>query len=308
MKSRGASPGAERIAPLANRPPGVRISSIGCTRKPVPFRHNCLILRSALVALALIPVIGSSAEFTFEIPPVPVSVEIGGQHVVLTISGEVSGVPMRPGVSDQPFLLDLRADLGDFQAHLTPLLQTELNKADRCGERVSVGNTTLAPAAPAADLTVQLHFEKWICIKALGRDSAKKLLAGDATVHVILTPSMGSIENSAAAKTPSPTRQTVRLDAEIGAIDADGPLGDLLRSGSVGSAVRDKIREAMLKAFQKSTELEGVMPAEAQRYVTIQKAAFADRGSGRLELDLTGRLQIPGEQVSSVLEQFGNRK
>ena len=55
------------------------------------------------------------AQFTFDIPPVPVSVDIGGQAVAVILSGDVSGTPGPPGVNDQSFDLNLRADLGDFQ-------------------------------------------------------------------------------------------------------------------------------------------------------------------------------------------------
>ena len=245
-----------------------------------------------------------SVEFVFEIPPIPVSVDLAGQHVTLTVSGQVSGSPAPPGPAEQTFRLKLLADLGDFQSHLTPILQAELNKSDRCGERLSIRNATLTPAAPTGLLAVQLHFEKWICIKALGQDSAKKLVGGDATVRVTLTPRM---ENAVSDKTGRAV-QTVGLDAEIGTIDADGSLGEVMRSGTVGPALRDKIRESLLKAIEKSTALDGVLPAEAQRFVTIQTIAFGDRGSGRLELDFAGRMQLPGEQIAAVLEQLGNRK
>jgi len=224
-----------------------------------------------------------------------VSLNIAGQPVALTISGNISGAPASRGESEQSFNLTLRGDLSDFQNHLTPLLQAELNQSNRCGERIAIEHATLAPAAPAGRLTVQLHFEKWACFKAFGKQNAKRLLGGNGIVQVILTP---RVEEG----------KTVRLDAEIGNIDADGSLGEVLRSGSVGAAMRDKIREALLKAIQKSSDLEAVVPAQARPFVTIQSAAFADAGSGRLALNLAGRLLVPGPQVSSVLEQFRNHR
>ena len=254
------------------------------------------------IALALAPAAAFGVDFTFEIPPVRASVEIAGQTIAIRVSGEISGSPKKPGDGDQTFNLNLRGDFGDFQTHLTPLLQAELNKSDRCGERVSITDATLTPAPPAGNLSVQLHFEKWICIRALGRDDAKKLLAGEATIHVILTPQLG--EGSAPGQT---TIQTVRLDADISTIEADGPLGELLRSGAVGTVLRDKIREAMLKTIQKSVELEGVVPSQTKRFLKVQTVGFADGGFGRLALDLAGRLQVPGDQVLAVLAQFSNR-
>jgi hypothetical protein len=249
-----------------------------------------------------VPVAALGVDFTFEIPPVPASLEIAGQTIALTVSGEISGSPKKPGDGDQSFNLNLRGDFGDFQTHLTPLLQAELNKSDRCGERVSITNATLAPAPPAGDLSVQLHFEKWICLKALGRDDAKKLIGGDATIHVILTPQLESGTVAGQANV-----QTVHLDADIGTIDADGPLGELLRSGAVATALRDKIREAMLKTIQKSVELDGVIPSQTKRFLKVQSVGFADAGFGRLALDLAGQLQVPGDQVLAVLAQFSNR-
>ena len=247
----------------------------------------------------VLPAVAWGVDFTFEIPPVPASVDIGGQHIALTVSGELSASPDSPGGRDQSFNLNLRADLGDLQTHLTSLLQTELNKPDRCGERIAVQHASLAPATPRGNLAVQLHIEKWICVKALGQNDAKKLVGGDATVHVFLTPYLEKSETAA---------QTVRLEAEIDTIDADGPLGELLRSGSIGTALRDKIREEILKAIHKAVDLEGVMPSETKRFLTLQTIVFADAGFGRLALELAGRLMVPGEQVSSVLEQFGNRR
>ena len=257
------------------------------------FRPCYLTVHRVWALLTVLPAAAPGAEFTFEIPSVPVSVNIAGQPVAITISGDVSAPAANQG--ENAFGLHLRADLADFQNHLTPLLQAELNQSNRCGERIAIQNAALEPAAPAGRLTVQLHFEKWACFKALGKENAKRLLGGNGTVQVILTPRVESAG-------------TVRLDADIGNIDADGSLGDVLRSGSLGATLRDKIREALLKAVQKSADLETVIPAQARPFVTIQSIAFADAGSLGLALNLAGRLLVPPQQISSVLEQFRNRR
>ena len=97
----------------------------------------------------------------------------------------------------------------------------------------------------------------------------------------------------------------VTVETRVG---ADGSLGEVLRSGSLGNALRDKIREALLKAIQKNSVLEAVVPAPVRQYVTIQSIAFADSGTGQLELDLAGRAVVPGASASSVLDQFRNRR
>jgi len=254
-----------------------------------------LIVLRAWIVLGALTAVALTADFTFELPPVPVSLNLAGQTVALTISGNISAAAARSGEGERSFQLNLRGDLADLQNHMTPLLQAELNQSNRCGERIAIEQAALAPAAPTGRLTVRLHFEKWVCFKAFGKQNAKRLLGGNGTVQVILTP---RVENG----------KSVRLEAEIGSIDADGPLREVLRSGSAGATVRDKMREALLKTIQKSADLEAVVPAQARPFVTIQSAAFADGGSGRLALNLAGRLLIPGSQVSTVLDQFRNHR
>jgi hypothetical protein len=280
-------------------------SGRGCTDSNSARQSYLILRRTTLpqtwIVLLLLPAAAFGVDFTFEIPPVPVGVDIGAQHLAISVSGKVSASPGAPGPGEQTFPLTLRADLGGLQSHLTPLVQQELNRSEKCGDRVSIQSATLAPApalaAGAADLAVQLHYERWACVAAEG-DAARKLLASDATVHVIVSP---VLEKSAGKQ------HGVKIDAAIGGIEADGPLGEMLRSGAVGSTVRDKMSEALLKVLQRSTDLDGVLKPETRRFVAIQKIAFVDAGFGRLALDMTGRLQVPGESVSAVLEQFGNR-
>jgi hypothetical protein len=224
----------------------------------------------------------------FDIPPVPVSLNVAGQPVAIVVSGNVSGA------AEQPLALNLHADLSELQSHMTPLLQAELNQSNRCGERISVEKATLVPAVPAGRMTVQLHFEKWACLKAFGKENAKRLVGGNGSVQVLLTPRVQD-------------GNTVSLDAEIGNIEADGSVGELLHS-DYGATLRDKIRQALLKAIEKSASLEAVVPAQAQPFVTIQSVEFAERGTGILVLNLSGRLKVPGAQVATVLEQFHNKR
>jgi hypothetical protein len=249
----------------------------------------------SILATASSPFAALSADLAFEIQPVATSVNIAGQPVAIVVSGSISGAAAGRSQNDQPLNLSLRADLADFQNHLTPLLQVELNQSNRCGERISVEKATLVPAAPAGRLTVQLHFEKWACFKAFGKENAKRLVGGNGAVEVVLTPRVDQ-------------GHTMRLDAEIGNIDADGSLGQMLRSGSFGPALRDKIREALLNAIRKSADLQVIIPPQAQPFVAIQSIAFGDAGSGRLTLSLTARLTVPGPEISSILEQFRSKK
>ena len=227
-------------------------------------------------ALALLPA-------ALDIPTIPVSLNISGQPVSMAISGSIS----------ENMKLDLRADLGDFQAHLTPILKAELNRDDKCGERMSIEDAALSPAAPAANLTVRLHVEKWACFKAFGKENAKRLVGGNAVIEMRVIP---QVESGAG----------IRLNADVGKIDADGSLGELLRSGSLGDALRDKIRESLLKAIRKATDFDTVVPPQVQPYAVVESLAFG--GDAKLELRLAAQLKLPVEQTATVLDQLRSRK
>jgi hypothetical protein len=212
---------------------------------------------------------------------------------MVVVSGRISASQPPRGNAGQPLNLNLHADLGDFQNHLTEVLKAKLDQSNRCGERISLEKAVLDPAPPSAALTVTLHFEKWACLKAFGKENAKRLVGGNGVVHVTLTP---RIENTGA----------VRLDATVGAIEADGSLGELLRSGSLGDVLRDRIRESLTAAVQKSSNFEGVLPAQVRPLVTLESVKFGDLGSGRLGLHINGTLTLSDEQARGVLEQFRN--
>lgn len=248
------------------------------------------------LVLTVLPLSAQAAGPTFDIPPLRTSLNVSGQPIGLIVSGAISESASR-GEGAQTFDFNLRADLGDLQDHLTLLLQSELNQSNRCGERLSVEQAEMVPAAPTARLTVRVHFEKWACLKAFGKENAKRLLGGDGTVQMVLKP---AVEQGGA----------VRLDAEVGNIEADGSLGELLRSGSVGAELREKIRDSILKAVQRSTDLGNVLPAQAQPFVSIRSVAFGESGDaagGRLTLKIAGGLLVPPQQVSSLLAQLSAR-
>ncbi len=248
------------------------------------------------LVLTLLPLAVQAAGPTFDIPPLRTSLTVSGQPIGLTVSGAISESASR-GEGARTFDVNLRADLRDLQDHMTLLLQSELNQSNRCGERLSVEQADIMPAAPAARLTVRVHFEKWACLKAFGKENAKRLVGGEGTVHMILTP---AVESGGA----------VRLDAEVANIEADGSLGELLRSGSVGAELREKIRDSILKAVQRSTDLGNVLPAQAQPFVTVRSVVFGESGDAagsRLTLQIAGSLLVPAQQVSSLLAQFSAR-
>src|SRR5579871_992268 len=100
---------------------------------------------------------------TLTIPPVSASIDVKGQTVKVAVWGTVASAP-----ADR-VKFDLMGDLSDLQQNITPVLAAQMNRSDRCGERLSVERAAIAPASPAAILTVTVHYERWACIKALGK-------------------------------------------------------------------------------------------------------------------------------------------
>jgi hypothetical protein len=195
----------------------------------------------------------------------------------------------------QIFNLQLNADLGELQENLTALLSAQLDKDDRCGERIQIQQAALAPEYPASVATVQLHYERWACIKAFGKQQTKKLVAGNALIPLKLTPGVEQDNTE------------LKLVPEVGTIQADGSLGELLRSGTVGEMIQEKIRSSILSALQKGTSLGATLPPAVQGYVRIENVAFKDAGSGRLQVELDGQVRITKEQVEKLTEQVKER-
>jgi len=233
-----------------------------------------------LVGLSLAAVCLAQAQtgnLTLKIPPVKISLDLKGQPVEFTAWGAVSAAPS--GI----FRLAMTVDMGNFQENLTPVLAAQLNRSDRCGERLSLERATLAPAAPSAVLTAYVHYERFACVKAFGKQVVKRLAGGNGVVEVNLVPSVG--ENR------------IALAAEVRKIDADGSLGELLRSGSLGDSIREKIAASVLKS---------ALPAEMESVAAIQTVQFADGGAGRLWLAISGEVRLSAEQFRDAAKKLAH--
>jgi len=217
---------------------------------------------------------------TLKIPPVKVSVNLDQQPIQIALWGTIS--PVASGTS----ALALTVDLGDLQEHLTPVLAAQVNRSERCGDRLSVDHAVIAPSAPSGVLTANVNFERFACVKAFGKEIAKRLVGGHGVIEVSLTPSVE--END------------IALAAEVRKIDADGSLGEVLRSRSVGDSIRQDIADGVQSAIQKLTNLKSALPAEMGKRVTIQSVEFADGGSGRLWLNIAGEARLTAEQLRGV--------
>lgn len=242
---------------------------------------------SLLVAVCLLPAWSAGPEW--HIPPVTTRLDVHGQPLDVTVSGTVA--PARAGQGQEAIRVNLDADLAELQRNLTVLMAAQLNQSNRCGERLTIERATLVPAAPSGLLTAAVHFEKWACAKAFGKEMVKKLVAGDGAVALKLTPEVAD-------------GKTLRLAADVTSIDATGPVGDLLRSGSLGDAVREKIRAALVNALEKSTDLKTALPEAVGEVAALRGAQFRDGGEGRLILSVESEIHMSEHEAAALLEHL----
>src|SRR5271157_220626 len=153
-----------------------------------------------LIAGLLATVVCLAQTDTLKLPPFKTSIVLEGQPVAITVWGTMS-----------PAHLSATVDLGDFQEHVTPILAAQMNRSDKCGERLTIEKVVLIPEGI---LTANVHYEHFGCAKAFGKEINKRLVAGEAVVEVKLTPSV--VDNH------------IAMSAEVLKIDADGSLGEAL--------------------------------------------------------------------------------
>jgi hypothetical protein len=257
------------------------------------FRRRSLVAAVLVVAIAAAPIFGGDKRQSFKIPIVKIPLKLKDQQVTIVASGLVTMGAKDHGVN--LLSVELMADLADLQQNFTALLASELDKDERCADRIQIEDAKLAPAEPASLAVVQLHYERWGCAKLLGKQEVKRLVGGNAVVQMKLTPAVG--EN----------HTDLRLDAELGPIEADGSLGELLRSGNLGEMLREKIQAAILAALQKGLDLGAILPPVLQGSVAIQDARFRNAGSGQLAVSVAGQVHITDEQLGALAKELKGR-
>ena len=246
-----------------------------------------------LVLTGTMPVIASEQTASFKIPPVNIPLNIKDQHITIAAWGVITLLTKERGLNT--LKLQLSADLSDLQQNMTEVLTSALDKGDRCGDHIAIQHATLTPVAPASVAVVQRHYERWGCAKVFGKQEAKRLVGGNAVMQLKLTPAISEDNTS------------LRLVPEVGPIEADGSLGELLRSGTLGEMLREKIRDAILFALQKGTDLKATLPPAVQDNATIQTAEFRDGGAGRLVVALGGEIRVTNEQIQALSKQVKDR-
>jgi len=231
----------------------------------------------------------SGQDFAFHLAPVKSSINFKNQPVVITTSRVISEGVAEGGQST--FKLELAADLSDLQDNITAVLGAQLNKAETCGERIGIRNAALSPRDPATLVVVQLHYERWACF---GRDTVNEMAEGNGTIEMKLTPAVGE-------------DGTLRLVPEVGRIDAEGLIGELLRSGSLGDAVRDAVAQSVLSAVRQGGDFKVNLPAAAQGYATLHHAQFEGTGAGRVIAVLDGEIRVSSEKATALTSELRGR-
>lgn len=225
---------------------------------------------------------------TVVIPTVKMELRIGDQTVNIATSGTVE-----PTAGPDLYKVTLNIDLADFQSHLTAVLKPQIDRSEQCGERVDLQEAAIAAEQPSAVATVRVHFEKWGCAKAFGKQITKRLVGGNAVAKVKFTPIVEF--------------NRVRLESEVGDIQADGSLGELLRSGSFGKAIREKIHKSLQSAIEKATDWNTTIPPALQEVASFQTIAFTGGARGQFGLSVSGQVQIPGDRLKALVEEVKAR-
>jgi hypothetical protein len=228
-----------------------------------------------------------SQDFTFNIAPVKSSVNFHSQEVAIVTSGVIT----KGAEGEQStFAIKLTEDISDLQQNITDVLRAQLDKAERCGERIAIQNANLTPAPPATLVFAQLHFERWSCFGGANNEIAE----GDGTLEMKVTPAVGE-------------DGTLRIVPAMGRINAEGLLGESLRSGSLGSELRDKITESILSAVRQGGDFKVLLPPAAQGYAMLRHAQFQSTGAGVLLVKLDGDIRVSNEKATSLTSELKQR-
>jgi hypothetical protein len=233
-------------------------------------------------------VLANGQDLAFTLPQTKSPVRIEGRTIAITVSGVLSQIAVQ--ADQRTFRLELLADLSDLQENITELLRSQLDAPETCGQRVEVRQASLAPSTPASLLVVKLHFERWICRRSFGQQSATELAEGDGSVEIKLTPTL--------------EKNVLKIAAAFGRIDATGMLEEAIRSGSLGDDLREKAVRSVLAAAQADADFNIALPPAVRNSAVIVSAKFQDAGVGGLGLVLDGQIEISNEQANQLANQL----
>jgi len=230
----------------------------------------------------------SGEQSAFATPPVKNSIDFANQPIAIITSGMIS-----KGIAESGhnlFKLELTADMSDLQQNFIAVLHKQLDRADRCGEQIAIQNAILTPEEPASLVVVQLHFERWGCFGG----QPNEMLEGNATVEMKLSLAVAA-------------DGTLEVAPKMGRVDAEGSLADLLRTGSLGEMLSDKVSKAVLSAVRRGGDFKAILPPSAQGSVTLHRAEFEGNGAGKLTVVLDGEIRVSNEDAIALTSELKGR-
>jgi hypothetical protein len=230
-------------------------------------------------------ILASGNDVTFTFTPVKNTAKIGNQTTTVNVTGALSQTAVQGG--QRTFKLEMVADLLDLQQNITQLLRPQIEKPSRCGERLTLHQASIAPSTPASILILQLHYERWSCRGSISSELAE----GEGSVEVKLTP---AVEKS----------NSLKLTAEFSRIDANGMMGDSLRSGDLGDELRDEVSQSILSAIRTSMDFKTTLPPAVQNSAVVQSAKFQDGAAARLTVVLDGQMEVSNDQINVMASQL----
>lgn len=227
-------------------------------------------------------VAGGNSDTAINLPPRSNTISFNDQAIAVTTNGVISKDGM--GSAPNTFKLELTADVSDLQQNITAVLSGQLDKAETCGERISVQNADLTAWQPASVIVVRMHYERWACF---GRSLSNEMAEGNATFEVKLTPEVAN-------------DGSLQLSAKIGRVNAEQFLGELLSSGSLGETLRDKIAGVVLSTVRLGADYKRALPPAAQADVTLHHAEFQGGNSGRLTIAVDGEMRLSDDAFTAL--------
>ena len=228
-------------------------------------------------------------DLTLHLSPVQSVIDIEKRPIAITLGGTISKVAAE---DHNRFNMELAADVSDLQQKIGQILESKFNQSDPCGEQVAIQEASLTAQAPASLVVTQLHLARWTCFGSLGQASPNELAEGNGTIELKFTPLVAA-------------NRTLQLVPGVNRVNAEGFVGEQLRSGSLGVALREEITRMLLSAMQTEVYFKAILPAVAQEHAVLEKAEFREAGGVRVVLD--GTIQISDEQVKLMVNQLKDR-
>jgi hypothetical protein len=233
-------------------------------------------------------VLASGQDLTFNLPVVKSIVRVASRPIEVSVSGELSQTSVQG--SQRTFNLELLANLTDLQQNITELLRAQLDQSSTCGENLAVPQAFLTSSSPSSTVLLKLHYERWSCLPIAGQSIAQELVESDGSVEIKLVP---AVEPNG----------TLKLAATFGQIQAEGLMGDAIRSGNLSNELRDKVSQSLLSTLRAAADFKTVLPPAVQDAVALQNVRFKD-SVGTLDAVFEGQVQISDDQADQLARQL----